>query len=37
MMRKRDTFGKLMKDMAIEAFEILLVIAAIFLIINRIL
>lgn len=37
MMRKRDTFGKLMKDMALEAFEILLVVAAIFFIINMIL
>lgn len=37
MMRERDTFGKLMKDMALEAFEIFLVAAAIFFTINRIL
>lgn len=37
MMREHDTFGKLMKDMALEAFEILLVVAAIFFIINSIL
>ena len=37
MKQKHDTFGKLMKDIALEAFEILLVVAAIFFIINRIL
>lgn len=36
MMREHDTFGKLMKDMALEAFEILLVVAAIFFIINTV-